>query len=242
MIKTLVKKFGGYLFGQGSLPKGVDVFHDISRYGYGVHVQNVMDVGANVGDFAAAVLHLPALQKVICVEPSKANFEALALRFASEARVRCIRKALGSNSGTCRLHLSESSMFHSVRPLHGNEAGIEDVLMATVDELSAEFGWAHVDLLKTDTEGFDLEVLTGADTLMSGNGVFLVLCEVGFHEDDDRHTSFTGVWNLLSGRGFDLVGFYEQSAFWHWHSLDFANALFINRVLAAERLGTAFQR
>jgi FkbM family methyltransferase len=235
-LKSYIRKRGGYLFGPGSVPKGVDVFHDISRYGYGEHIRTVIDVGANVGDFALNVLDRWNVEQLFCIEPSSYNFEILSQRLRAPA-VKCLHKAAGKTEGSCELYLGESNMFHSTMQIHGNDAGHENVRMTTIDRLCLEEKVGTIDLLKTDTEGANLEVLRGSMGMLRENRIFLIVCEVGFHDDDPRHSSFTEVWKLLREQGFDLVGFYEQSRFWRWGGLDFANALFINRVLATERLG-----
>ena len=223
-------------FGPGTVPKGMDLFHDIIRYGYGKHVETVVDVGANVGDFAQLALEKLDAKRSICIELGLKNFETLSGHLQSPS-VKCIRSAVGRSKGTCKLYLEESNMFHSTKQIHGNDAGTEEVPMVTIDWLCQEEAIETIDLLKTDTEGSDLEVLQGGIKMLLENRIFLIVCEVGFHDDDLRHSSFAEVWRLLSGHGFDLVGFYEQSRFWRWGGLDFANALFINRSLATKRLG-----
>ncbi|MBC7927997.1 MAG: FkbM family methyltransferase, partial [Bryobacteraceae bacterium] len=91
-----------------------------------------------------------------------------------------------------------------------------------------------ISLLKTDTEGFDLDVLQGAESLLSAGRVFLVLVEVGFSDQDAGHTSFSAVRQLLED--FDVIGFYDQGSDANSSGLDRADVLFIHRVLAGRHL------
>ena len=236
MIKKLLQRAGLRCFGPGSVPKGVDLFHDINRFGYGKHVRTVVDIGANVGDFANAARRAFSVERMICVEPSAGNFGLLARGAGPE--VECIHAAAGSEAGTARLYLHEDrNTFHSTTLIGQGKGAFEEIRVTTVDEIALRNFPGGIDLLKTDTEGGDLDVLRGAENIFSRHGVFLVVSEVGFDVSDRRHSHWNGVWELLTHHGFGLVGFYDQGFFGGWSRLDFANALFINKTLAAERLG-----
>jgi hypothetical protein len=61
LFKKIVKERGGFIYGPGSVPKGVNVFHDIQRYRWpGSSCSGlpslILDVGANVGQFASTAL------------------------------------------------------------------------------------------------------------------------------------------------------------------------------------------
>lgn len=67
---------------------------------------------------------------------------------------------------------------------------VEEVAVGTVDTFAREFGVEEISLLKTDTEGFDAEVLRGAKSMISSGRIFLILIEVGFSKYDAGHTLF----------------------------------------------------
>ncbi|MCK5492946.1 MAG: FkbM family methyltransferase [Candidatus Omnitrophica bacterium] len=60
-----------------------------------------------------------------------------------------------------------------------------------------------------DTEGFDLEILKGANKMLSLGNIVFVLEEVGFHPEDQRHVLFDDVRSFLLPRGYSVFGFYE---------------------------------
>jgi hypothetical protein len=88
----------------------------------------------------------------------------------------------------------------------------------------------RVDLLKTDTEGFDLAVLEGASATLAGQHVGFVLCEVGFQQADKSHSFFPSIADYLERFGYRLVGFYGISDIVHFqrHGGTYADALFTN--------------
>jgi hypothetical protein len=114
-----------------------------------------------------------------------------------------------------------------VRPPADELRGVEEVDVTTLDDFLAANGVSAVDLLKIDAEGYDLEVLKGAEQTLSAGRVRVVMAEVGFHPGDDRHPLFDDVRDMLVDYGFAVFGIYEQHLEWTGEpALRFANAVF----------------
>ena len=97
------------------------------------------------------------------------------------------------------------------------------------DDLNKASGISRIDLLKVDAEGFDMEVLRGADRMLSAGRVGAVICEIGFHPCDERFVLFDEVREFLLPRGFSLFGIYDQQPEWSGEKrICYANALFLN--------------
>jgi len=64
-----------------------------------------------------------------------------------------------------------------------------------------------VDILKTDIEGYHLEILRGAEFLLARNKISLVFSEAGFDREDRQHTNFCDLLALRHDRktGADLL-------------------------------------
>jgi hypothetical protein len=99
-----------------------------------------------------------------------------------------------------------------------------NVELDTVDAYCQSGGIRRVDLLKTDTEGFDLEVLRGATRMLEAGRIGYVLCEVSFDRADRRHTNFFQVYEFLSGYGHHFLGLYH--VIHEGGRFSFGNALF----------------
>jgi Methyltransferase FkbM domain len=67
----------------------------------------------------------------------------------------------------------------------------------------------HIDLIKVDVQGFDLEVLRGAATILSEGAVKTLLVEVNFISLYENQCSFGELEQLLKGKGYYLVALYE---------------------------------
>lgn len=154
----------------------------------------ILDVGANAGDWTAALLCLAPQADVLAFEPSPAIASALRERFAHESRVRVIAKAVSDSVGEVVLHVTANSHNNSMLvPRDMNReyrvsTGWEEteaiaVASITLDALLPEIGAPS--LVKIDVQGAEPLVLAGAaDTLASAKAVFLEMTERSHYEGD----------------------------------------------------------
>jgi len=84
---------------------------------------------------------------------------------------------------------------------------------------------SKVDILKTDTEGFDLAVLLGFAEMLSSKRIAAICIEVGFL-CDESHTLLRKATDALTSYGYGLAGFYE-SIYSSRGALEYTNALFV---------------
>ena len=84
----------------------------------------------------------------------------------------------------------------------GNIIGVKD--------FAKQEGIEHIDLLKIDTEGFEMPVLRGAVELLDAQAVSAVICETGFMRANTRNTYFGDINDFLEAKGFALFGIYEM--------------------------------
>ena len=176
----------------------------------------VLDVGANKGQTIDLIHRAFARPSIFSFEPNPELFSALVAKY--EARgvvVECF--ALGNREGSIGFHIAENSELSSVLALHRtdespfsktNERRVI-VPITTLDTWVKNRGLRHVDLLKVDAQGFDLEVLRGASTLLGHRGVKTLLVEVNFISLYEDQCSFGEVERFLKVKGYGLVALYE---------------------------------
>lgn len=82
------------------------------------------------------------------------------------------------------------------------------VEVSTVDDYCAVNGVDALDILKTDTQGWDLEVLRGAQRMISKNAIHLVFTEMNFVELYEGMVPFDAYYGYLREQGFALLSFY----------------------------------
>ena len=138
--------------------------------------RTVIDVGANVGQFAVAATKLWRPSAVIALEPSGASFSALKQNTAGIGTIRCVRAAVGGEDGTATLNINRDSRSNSLlAPTHPNLdsfPGVERVSQEEVPMLTLESALRGTELeppvlLKIDTQGSEMAVLQGAGSLLT---------------------------------------------------------------------------
>ena len=80
----------------------------------------------------------------------------------------------------------------------------------TLDRFIAAEKIDKIDLLKIDTQGFDLDVLQGAEQALSDELVSNVLVELNFIKMYQGQSSAEEINTYLNKYGFFLVDYYEK--------------------------------
>lgn len=169
----------------------------------------IFDVGANVGDYAHEVSELFGSQvELHCFEPSKATFEELTRRTAAIEGVVLNRLGVGSTTTSATLYTDgEGSTLASLYPrdLERFERSMdqtESIELVSVDDYCQAHSIEHIDLLKLDIEGNELEALRGASKMIDEGRIDFIQLEFGATTLAAR-VSFHDLWTLLSPR-FEL--------------------------------------
>jgi hypothetical protein len=103
------------------------------------------------------------------------------------------------------------------------------VAVSTVDHYCRQQGVGAIDLLKTDTQGYDYYVLKGCREMFAENRVHLVLTEVIFSEMYVDLPRVGDLLNWMADHRFRLVNIYDvriQGDRAGWTDMLFANPMF----------------
>jgi len=228
LIRSIASRMGFVIYRTSALPRCTDIAADIRRCGIDLTHAVIVDVGANEGQMATYFRHSYPESTIICCEPFPKAFEACESRFASDASAKCLKLALSNQPGEGRLFLARDSQLNSLKAqVNAEDFGFVPVQVDTLDNLCKKLSLAKVDILKIDTEGSDLDVLTGGSQIFALDKVGLVLAECAFDRADKRHTYFFDLCHFLECRGFRFLGLYNarQSN----RRLYFCDALFISQ-------------
>jgi len=177
----------------------------------------VVDIGANEGNFATAVLNVAPTARVFAVEPGPDTVARLQARFNGDARVTIVPKALAERSGTATLHITGND--HNVslhrprenmRELYEDEGwrlvGLMDVATTTLDDL---VGDADVALIKLDVQGAERDVIRGGERTLART--WAVLMEVTFVSHYEGDATFQVLNQEMLERGFELYAMSSPS-------------------------------
>lgn len=182
-------------------------------------VVTVLDAGAHSGQFAIFALDRFPNAALHCFEPLPDARQTLSRVLADVTRVKIHGVALGSERGQAELHVAQDDDASSLlrfRRGHSEVVGPEvarvRVNVARLDQLLARASISRPSLLKIDVQGFELEVLRGAEDLLVEIDEILVECSFGeFYEgqalaDDvvsflrEKDFRFRGVFSLRRDR------------------------------------------
>jgi len=141
---------------------------------YGINC--VLDVGARIGEYGTALRRVGYKGHIISFEPIEANFQSLESNCSRDPKWQAHRYALGSSDTSAEINVMQASNFSSflspselsrkvfpgANEVNRSEAVAVRRLDNVFDDIIAHIDNPHV-YLKIDTQGWDVEVLRGAE-------------------------------------------------------------------------------
>lgn len=148
-----------------------------------------LDIGANRGDYAEALASSGC--SVIAFEPLPAAFSdliAMSERFPS--KILAFNCAVGVEPGTLTLHYGEDdSMLASLSPEINDisyvgigNTNTMQVQVVSIDSHFSRFDTPFIDLIKIDVEGFEYEVILGAQETIARFKPSYIQVEYNLHQ------------------------------------------------------------
>jgi FkbM family methyltransferase len=219
-LKKLVERLTStHIYRDRELPRGTDFIRDIGDFLPMYRVDIVFDVGAYDGDTSKIYLARFPSSHIYCFEPVGDTFHHLQENFKGNARVDCYKLALGSSKSKGKMVLqgSPDSFFllgQSKESPMNNSVATESVDIVTLDEFCHNKRIDHINYLKIDTEGGDLDVLKGAVKMLTEQRIDLVEVEAGMNPSNTRHAPFEALKEFLESHRYFLFGIYQQVNEW----------------------------
>ena len=211
---------------KGRSSHGICLFDDLNKFG--IHPNTILDVGANVGQFAYQVVENCSDAALHCFEPEPNAYSQLKKNI-THGNVTFSDFALGEKPSTEVLYVTGGTTNSLLRKANAKHE--TTVQVSTVDEYLTTHSIAKVDLLKIDTEGFEMQVLKGSDKSLAAGKISAIFAEVGFDSSDSRHVAIDEIRDFLMPYGFRITGLYEQSPEWSGEpKLEFCNLLLVKEV------------
>jgi FkbM family methyltransferase len=235
LIKEIVKKTTGYwLHKLDTLPVGADLFWDIQKKLNYSRLDVLFDVGANVGQTRYWFRYYNPQAKIYCFEPVKATFATLQQNGKADQNCVFENLALGDVRGTKVIRLFEANLgvLNSLddKLMNSDIAAREECInVEGIDEYCQAKNIAKVDLLKIDTEGYDINVLKGAERMLADGAIPLIYCETGFQSCNQRNTYFPTLVEFLEARNYYFFGLYQMDYHDWERGNHLGNALFVHK-------------
>jgi FkbM family methyltransferase len=175
----------------------------------------VLDVGANTGQYAHDLFAAGYRGRIVSFEPQADAHQTLARRARGNSRWQAAERcALGSQNGTLTLHVARNSVSSSALPMldaHLQAAPNSDTLrqetvpVYRLDAIADKYiGAGEVVFLKIDTQGYEPQVLAGAQGIINAiMGVQVEMSLVPLYEGQELFDSLRAE---LEAAGFVLCG------------------------------------
>jgi FkbM family methyltransferase len=178
----------------------------------------VLDIGANRGQTIELLSDCLDRPKIHAFEPSKNNYSRLS-SVSWRPEISLYQLAMGRSPGEIELINYSDPCLTSIREMDRSgenrfretkEISREKVRLSSVDAFVDENKIRRIDLLKIDTQGYDLDVLEGANRTLSEGRVGNVLVELNFVAMYEEQSNALDIFSMLRNHGFELVDFYEK--------------------------------
>lgn len=162
----------------------------------------VVDVGANVGDFA---IYLRKFQDIeyFGFEPSPQEFELLSRNLPIDFKI--FNKVVSDKDCQIKFYVSTANADSSI---HMPEIIDKEIFLESV-RLDSIF--THITLLKIDAEGAEVEVIKGAKKILEN--IRFIAVDLGFEKGINHETTCPDVINYLLGNNFKILNFTPRNCF-----------------------------
>lgn len=142
--------------------------------------QVILDVGAHSGEWTDIALECNPKAQFYLFEPALKLHKVLVEKYKNNNRVTLHHLALSNQSQSITLYDPGSVLagYHFREGIHHAE-GAEVVEAMSLDLFCQQTGLSHIDLLKIDTEGAELDILQGAVGLLQSKSIDVIQFEYG---------------------------------------------------------------
>jgi len=174
----------------------------------------ILDVGAHIGDATELYRKYFFGSKIFCFEPFPKSCDYLKKRFTNDSKINIIERALGSKDETKSLYVSNFSNLNSLQRPNERAWGFADkksvdVKTTTLDYFCYNNDIKHIDILKLDVQGSELDVLMGSRTILEKGLISLVYIEWQVVPLYENHHKYYKIAEFLAGFEYEFFNLYN---------------------------------
>lgn len=190
-----------------------DRYIDIKNY-LKTETPVIVDGGANDGGTTDRLLQDYANPAIHAFEPIPELVAQLENRFAGDPRVTVYGMALGAEARMVKFNILNKLVASSIltpsaikKRYQGDNVAVARVVEVPQVRLDDVMGMRQVDLLKLDLQGYEIEALKGATSLLERTRI--IATEVEFVPLYDDQPLFADVDMFIRAQGFRLLNLYD---------------------------------
>lgn len=183
----------------------------------------IFDVGANEGQSIKEYLNIFNNPEIHSFEPLYEESKVLKIKYGNWKNIHINCFALGSRTTEKKLNVSghsRTSSFLNFTPdseflkVRSEQLGIDahkyvvstqKVMVNTIDRYCKSNKINHIDLLKIDTQGYELEVLKGAREFLENQKINIIKVEIMFDNVYEKFFTFSDYENLINPEKYRFV-------------------------------------
>lgn len=170
-----------------------------------------IDVGANIGYYSIWASKFNSAGKIYSFEPSEINFKRLNENIACNSlfsQITPIQKAVAASSGPISMTANLDTLNHIVKnEIKSDNANTIKVDCISLDDFAQKENISAIDYLKIDVEGYELDVLIGAEKLLMEKKIGIIQMEINNALQHSGH-SVDAMLDLLRKHSYILC-FYD---------------------------------
>lgn len=182
-----------------------------------LNISTVLDIGANVGQFALTIRSILPEARIYAFEPVPECFGTLQRNFGHDSRFKALNLALGEHDAELPFQVNDyppSSSFLNASVAHTTEFPFTkdtehlNVIVRRLDDVAEQLAIVDPVLIKIDVQGYENQVLTGGEKTI--RRAQMVIIETSFTTLYEDQFLFDALYRKLTGWGFVYSGSLEQ--------------------------------
>jgi len=199
---------------------------------YGQNSQlTFIDIGANEGQTSIKFSRNFNQSKIYCFEPFKDTYSVLLNNLQPYPNVSSYQLAMGESEGRLEVYHTLHSQWNTLVPatneiLKNRNATSEMINVTTVDTFCETNSIERIHLLKSDTEGFEREVINGSRKMLESKMIDMYYVEVRFNDGDKQHNNWLDIVKIMTNYQYYFAGLFEIN-YVDKIRIGYANALFV---------------
>ena len=178
-----------------------------------ISINNVVDIGANQGQFTKKILKVLPESKIFCFEPLPDEYNFLKKKFSNYPNISFFNYALGNKAGKTFFQKNKFSPSSSILemsenhkanfPFTASTSKIE-VMLERLDSFLKTINPDDKTLIKIDVQGYESEVILGGEEVIKRSKVILI--ETSFRELYTGQKLFEDIYRHLNAIGYKYKG------------------------------------
>jgi FkbM family methyltransferase len=178
-----------------------------------------VDIGAYIGEvFTKFILSEKiSIKEAHLIEPNPESYIQLqeAVKFSKLQNCSSYHVGISNDPGLAKFK-SAKSMTKRVRAdIHDEKpSSYFEIECRKLEEVLTSFSDIHINLMKIDVEGEELDVIKSGERLFVEQRIDVLYIEVGLNQYGKQQTYFGDIDLVLQGHGYRLFKFYEQKNEW----------------------------